>query len=102
MNGLMTLAARYIFRRFRRATRPTSQHTPKCTPQNGVHPIMSPSPIAIDSRPRVSPSVRNAWIARWNRDARDSARELPPDGTVVIFGYYDGSARVPGCGVAVQ
>jgi hypothetical protein len=46
--------------------------------------------------------VRNAWIARWKRDARDSARELPTNGTDVIFGYYEGSSRVPGCGVAVQ
>ena len=81
---------------------PTSQQTPKCTPQNGVQPIIRPSPIAADSRPRVSPSVRSAWMARCKRDARDSARALPANGTVVIFRYYEGSARVSGCGVAVQ
>ena len=102
MSGLMTLAARYILRRFRPNALPTSQHRPKCTPQNGVQPIMSPSPIANDSRPRVSPSVRRAWIARCRREARDSARALPANGTVVIFRYYDRSSRVPGCGVAVQ
>jgi hypothetical protein len=41
-------------------------------------------------------------MARWRRDARDSARELPSSGTVIILGYYDGSARVLDCGVAVQ
>ena len=96
------MAARYIFSRFSLNARPASQHMPKCMPQSGEHPIVRPRPIATDSRPRLSPSVRNAWMARCSREARDNARALPNNGAVVIFRYYDGSARVPRCGVAVQ
>jgi hypothetical protein len=41
-------------------------------------------------------------MARCRREARDSARALPANGAVVIFGYYGGSSRAAACGVAVQ